>query len=243
MIENSLEAIAQIRLGDRKRLAKSDKLDHVHRKLIFDQNVLFNPMYKALLNKSFTNQQIQLFYSEYYYGSIRGFLSEVMHLTLKHYDNNYWIEYIKAIRKEESRPKSHVILFEEFLKSVNVALLDAQFPSQNFIKQSKVGYTKNLPYSCGYALAVEVEADYQIYVVSEFTRQIFGRKTVDENIWFDVHLDEKGEEEHANMTINLAESCVKTDEDYQEFIAGFIQSCKDTENYMLEVCKLLNFSS
>ncbi|MFN8769889.1 MAG: hypothetical protein ACK5Z5_00190 [Neisseriaceae bacterium] len=237
--ENHLRDIARVRLQNRRQLTQNKKLDYVHREMIFEEKVLYNSMYQSLLDDDLSDKQIQLFYSEYYYGSIRGFLIKVMPLALKCFENENWINYIKDIRIEESRPKSHIILFEKFLASINLTLLEQQSPSTNFINKSKAGYTKNLPYSCGYALAVEVEADYQIYIVSKLTKRVFGEKIVNGNIWFDVHLAETGEEEHANMTINLADSCIKSKNDFDQFVNGFRQSCKDTETYMVDLYKFL----
>ena len=164
---------------------------------------------------------------------------EVMPLALNAYQEPLWLAYIRQIRLEESKPRNHAILFEEFMTSVGVTPEPPRAPALEFIAASKRGYTRNLPHSCGYALAVEVEADYQIAVVAAFARRSFGAGAVDANTWFDIHLDATGEEEHARQTVVLSEVAVKDAADFQEFVLGFEHACRDTERFMLSLHALM----
>jgi hypothetical protein len=236
---NGLEALIESRLRHRVRYAQRDEFDRVHRELILRQSLLFNPMYQALFADELRPRQVALFLSEYYHGSIAGFLREVMPLALNAYQEPLWGAYIRQIRLEESKPRNHAILFEEFMASVGVVVDPPRAPALEFIAASKRGYTLNLPHSCGYALAVEVEADYQIAVVAAFARRHFGAGAVAGNTWFDTHLDVTGEEEHARQTVVLSEVAVKDAADFQEFVLGFEHACRDTERFMLSLHGLM----
>ncbi len=234
-----LDRLITQRLRNRTRVANDDRFDAVHRQLILDEELLHNRMYQRLVGGDLQDEQTRIFLSEYYHGSISGFLKTVMPVALKAHPSPLWSDYIKQIRIEESTPKNHAVLFEEFLESVGMSVQEPVKPSLDFVEASKVGYSKNLPYSCGYALAVEVEADYQIAVVAEFAKAAFGADSVYGNVWFDAHLDETGEEEHAKQTVSMSEAVVRSDGEYREFVRGFKQSCSDTKSYMDSIFNLL----
>lgn len=227
----TLDEIIVARLHDRARFTESDAFDRVHRESILSQSLLRNRMYRALTG-TLSDAQMQRFLSEYYHGSIAGFLRRVMPLALAAYDEPLWTDYIRQIRIEESQPRNHALLFEEFLGSVDVPLLEPGAAAEAFVAASIEGYTTSLPFSCGYALAVEVEADYQIAVVADFARRHFGAQTVRDNIWFNTHLAETGEEEHARQTVEMACAMVRGAEAFAEFEAGFERACVDTERFM-----------
>jgi hypothetical protein len=238
-VHTGLEALIESRLRNRTRFAQRDEFDRVHRDLILHQSLLRNRMYQALFAEDLPRRQVELFLSEYYHGSIAGFLREVMPLALDAHGDPRWSAYIRQIRLEESKPRNHAILFEEFMASVGVTARPPRAPALEFIAASKRGYTRSLPHACGYALAVEVEADYQIAVVAAFARRSFGAGSVAANVWFDIHLDETGEEEHARQSVALSELAVTDASDFQELVTGFEQACRDTERFMHALHELM----
>ncbi len=228
---SALDTIIAARLHNRARFAERDDFDRVHRELILSQSLLHNPMYRALTGE-LSPARVQRFLSEYYHGSIAGFLRRVMPSALAAHDAPLWADYIREIRIEESRPRNHALLFEEFLASVGVEVLAPGQASAAFVDASIVGYTRSLAFSCGYALAVEVEADYQIAVVADFARRHFGAAAIRDNLWFQTHLAETGEVEHARQTVEMACAMVRGPGAFAQFEAGFEQACADTERFM-----------
>lgn len=124
------------------------------------------------------------------------------------------------------------------MKSINIPIQPPGEIAQTFVERSIAGYTKNLAYSCGYALLVEIEADYQIALLAKFTDSIYGSGNYN-TTYFEVHMNETGEEEHARRTILLAESLVKNDKDYEQFLQGFNQSLQDTKDFVESIYKNL----
>ncbi|KZN63281.1 hypothetical protein N473_17790 [Pseudoalteromonas luteoviolacea CPMOR-1] len=240
MIKNeTLSNYVSERLRDRPRFAKEDRLDHIHRHYIEDQSVLFNEMYRTLAEDKLSNEQCEVFLSEYFYGSNKGFIEDVLPAAQREIKNPFYREYITHIRKEEFDPKCHSELYLEMLEEIGVSIKERQAASEKFIERSVLGYTECPIKASGYALAVEVEADYQMAIVYDFIKRHFDKETINNNLFFEVHLDEDGEEEHARQTIEMAEAIVKSDEEFELFKQGFDAACQDTEQYMLDILKLV----
>ncbi|AXQ99550.1 hypothetical protein [Pseudoalteromonas piscicida] len=240
MIKNeTLNGYVSERLKGRPRFAKEDRLDYVHRYYIEEQGVLFNEMYRKLSEDKFSQEQCEVFLSEYFYGSNKGFIEDVLPAAQKEIKNPFYREYIKSIRKEEFDPKCHSELYLEMLDEIGVSIKKRQRASEKFIERSVLGYTECPFKASGYALAVEVEADYQMAIVYDFIKRHFDNEKIDNNLFFEVHLDEDGEEEHARQTIEMAEGIVKSDEEFELFKQGFETACRDTEQYMLDILTLV----
>ena len=167
-----------------------------YRFLILNDPLLTNKIYQKLAQTNMTKNDLAYFYPEYYHGSVRGFLTRVLAKAHYHYDNKIWREYLTGIRKEEGKPKIHALLFEDLIFSLGIAVQKPMTIAEDFVEKCLAGYTKNLIYSCGYALMIEVEADYQIALVEKFTEKTYGAGSYD-TTYFDVHLANSGEEEHA----------------------------------------------
>ncbi len=50
--------------------------------------------------------------------------------------------------------------------------------------------------------------------------------------WFDIHLDEDGEELHAKMCMEIIQNFEFSDEEMNQVEKGFIKACSDTELFM-----------
>lgn len=219
------------RLSNRKKISSIQNIDFMHRKAILNHSVLTNKLYKLFCSNEISVPYIDVILSEFYHGSINGFITQVLPQSIK-MKSQIWKFYIKNILEEESRPRLHTLLFRDFLKKFHFNFYPPGNVSDEFVALSKNGYSNDLCYSCGYALAVEVEADYQIYLLKIFLEKMLGEGSLENVVYFTVHLSEDGEEEHANETVRLAEKILCTENDFSRFKKGFYKACDDTKYFL-----------
>lgn len=98
------------------------------------------------------------------------------------------------------------------------------------------GFSRSLAFSMGYSLGVEVEAEYALTIMRMGVERLFPEQ-VARSLWFDTHLSEAGEEEHARISASTAEQLAQTDEQVAELGAGFIQALDDTLDFMLDILR------
>jgi hypothetical protein len=229
-----LAAVRKGRLEERTRGTESEELDEIHRRLILKDPVLTNDMYVALVRGCLAPEATSAFFTEYYHGSGRGFYREVICKAIRHFKEPLWRQYIARIIEEESKPRVHYEMFADFLEACDVAI-GAPTVATRFNERMLAGFTRSLPYSLGYSLAIEVEADYQIALLAFSLAPVYEEAMLATE-WFDVHLDAGGEEMHARLCLEAIERLGP--ENLAEVRAGFLQSCRDTCAYMNTIAAL-----
>jgi len=228
-LEETINKLINKTLKSRSRVAISDSLDKIHRFDILEHPLMKNQMYCALL-ESDNIALFEMFFHGYHYASCHSYLHEVLRSALYAHDNKIWRNYIKQIITEECQPQSHSILLKEFMDDCGFSSFENS-REETFIDAMKKGFNHNLPFALGYSLAIEVEGGYQIALIEEACKRMFPLQT-QKTIWFKIHLDPTGEEEHASFTVNTIESLVQTEEDYHQLRQGFKQACDDTLQFM-----------
>jgi hypothetical protein len=171
-----------------------------------------NAMHVAITDGSLSDGEFAQFLAAYYWGSNYGFNKTVLPGTLKSTGNDWYREYIKNIIRELGEPPES---------------------AQDFVRKNTAGYQAELGHAIGYALAVEVESDFQLSLIALALMKRFPRATA-ETIFFDIHLDSSGEEEHARMTCGAVEQLLDAGQIHREDVeAGFVQAIVDTRDFML----------
>ena len=232
--EQALIDFVAERLDGRDKVSSIDFIDHLHRKEILNKVLLKNPMYKMLASGTMTFDELSMFFSDYYHGSNKGFIAHTLKEAELAYENPQWIRYISDIRAEEKIPECHSLIFSQDLKTLGLKISRSHL-AKGFIDANVRGYTLNLAYSSGYALAVEIEADYQIYLVYQALVNHFGSEKMKDLRYFDAHLHEGGELEHAKMTCAMVESAYNMTHDFNEIKRGFNHAIEDTERFMVDI--------
>lgn len=186
-------------LKNRNRIAISDNLDQIHRFEILSHSLLKNQMYCALLESN-NPALFEIFFHGYYYASCHSYMHKVLRNALYAYENKIWRNYIKQIITEECQPQPHSLLLKEFMDDCGFRNFGDDLTGETFIDAMKNGFSLNLPFALGYSLAIEVEGGYQIALIEEACKRMFPSQT-QKTIWFQIHLDSTGEEEHAALTV------------------------------------------
>ncbi|MHA6757415.1 hypothetical protein [Streptacidiphilus sp. PAMC 29251] len=119
------------------------------------------------------------------------------------------------------------------MESLEFDLGEMPQSAQEFVAKNSAGYQAELGHAIGYALAVEVESDFQLSLISLPLLTRYPEKTA-ETLFFDIHLDSSGEEEHARATCETVEKLLAAGEvDRADIEAGFTQAILDTRDFML----------
>jgi hypothetical protein len=199
-----------------------------------------NAMHVAISEDALSDTEFAQFLAAYYWGSNYGFNKTVLPGTLKSTANDWYREYIKNIIREEHTPSSHWRIFQEYMRSLDFDLGDVPDSADAFIRKNSTGYQAELGHAIGYALAVEVESDFQLSLIALALMKRFPRATA-ETIFFDIHLDSSGEEEHARMTCGAVEQRLDAGQIRREGVeAGFVQAIVDTRDFMLAMYEELS---
>ena len=225
-----MESILERRIKSKSRVASLDFLDRIHRFEICEHPVLTNRMYASLIGGKLTKEGFQAFFNDYYHASCHGFFWVVLRQALGAYDNKTWRNYIKSMLAEESRPRLHSDLLKEFIEDCDMRIGESVV-SQKFIDDMVKGFTTDIAFALGYSLAIEVEGAYQIDLIEESCSSVFPEQ-LKNTIWFDIHLDSTGEEEHANYAVEVIEKIVDRESDLEKLHQGFLKGCDDTFNFM-----------
>ncbi|WP_153009669.1 hypothetical protein [Mastigocoleus testarum] len=230
LLTEKMESILSRRIKSKRRVASLDFLDRIHRFEVCEHPVIANRMYASLLSGKLTKEGFQAFFNDYYHASSCG-LFLAMRQSLNAYDNNDWRSYIKNMLLEETHPRLHSDLLKEFIEDCDLEV--NQFPKvgEKFINDMLKGFTSDIYFALGYSLAIEVEGAYEIDLIQESCSSLFSEQ-LENTIWFDIHLDSTGEEEHANHAVETIEKIVHSESDLQKLYQGFIKGCDDTFNFM-----------
>lgn len=192
-----------------------------------------NAMHLAIADGSLSEREFAQFLAAYYWGSNYGFNKSVLPGTLRNATNDWYRQYIKNIIREENTPRSHWRIFEQYMQTLGFALGEVPPSAAAFISKNAAGYKADLGHAIGYALAVEVESDFQLSLIALAVMKRFPQATA-QTIFFDIHLDATGEEEHARMTCAAIEQLLDAQQISREQVeAGFIQAIIDTRDFML----------
>jgi hypothetical protein len=228
-----LEWIYHRRIDERQDPSSLDWLNQLIKGGARGLGHIDNPMHVAITDASLSDAELAQFLAAYYWGSNYGFNKTVLPTTLKSTDNDWYREYIKNIIREENTPSSHWGIFKRYMQSLGVELGEMAESSRAFIEKNTSGYQAELGYAIGYALAVEVESDFQLSLIGLALLKRYPVQTTETN-FFDIHLDSTGEEEHARATCETVERLLgagvisRTDVE-----AGFRQAIVDTRDFML----------
>jgi hypothetical protein len=218
------------RIKAKKRVAKSDIIDEIHRFAIQEHPVLTNRMYSKLLSQDLSTQEFEIFFNDYYHASCHGFFWIVLRQALNAHQDKTWRNYIKTMLAEESRPRMHCVILKEFIESCGFQIQEPVV-AQQFIDSMVKGFTSDIPFALGYSLGVEVEGAYQIDLIEQSCKSKFSEQLA-QTIWFEIHLDSSGEEEHANQAVDTIERTLNSESDLERLRQGFFQACDDTYNFM-----------
>jgi hypothetical protein len=192
-----------------------------------------NAMHVAITDGSLSDGEFARFLAAYYWGSNYGFNKTVLPGTLKSTGNDWYREYIKNIIREENTPSSHWGIFKRYMQDLGFELGEPPESAQDFVRKNTAGYQAELGHAIGYALAVEVESDFQLSLIALALMKRFPRATA-ETIFFDIHLDSSGEEEHARMTCGAVAQLLDAGQIHREDVeAGFVGAIVDTRDFML----------
>ena len=191
-----------------------------------------NPMHVAIADGSLSDAEFEQFLAAYYWGSNYGFNKTVLPGTLRNATNGWYREYIKNIIREEHTPSSHWRIFELYMRNLGFDVGEVPASANAFIRKNTAGYQAELGHAIGYALAVEVESDFQLSLIALALMKRFPQATA-ETEFFDIHLDSTGEEEHARMTCGAVEQLLEAEQIGREDVeAGFVQAIVDTREFM-----------
>lgn len=228
------EKLYALRVSSREAPSSLSWLNNLLRSRIYHLGHHTHPMYMDLLANYLDKAMLENFLSEYYWGSGYGFQREVINLVYKSTPHPSFKNYLKMILKEEQKPRPHFIIFQEFIATLNMTIKDRLDMSVKFVKNQKDGYSSNIYYSLGYALGIEVEADYQIALLTCALSNVYYDE-VSNHEFFEIHVDTTGEEAHAKDTCQWIEKLITSDEDIQNVVSGFDKAIKDTSNFMHEI--------
>ena len=233
------EKLHQLRIGSRDNPSSLPWLNNLLKTRLYEHSHHLNPMYMDLLAKRLNRNNLETFISEYYWGSGYGFQREVINLVYK--SNNIhpsFKEYLKLILKEEQKPRPHYIIFQEVITDLGFKLKERNNISVKFVQNQYEGYSSDIYHAFGYALGIEVEADYQIALLACALSNDFP-DVVANHEYFEIHVDASGEETHAKETCFSIEKLVESDLNKEAVIVGFDKAIQDTSTFMHEIREIL----
>lgn len=236
-----LSQIQDSYLGPRPRVAEKDAVDFIHRKLILEHSVVTNRLYRRLLEGRMTNEQYQYFFSEYNQASQKHFYQVVLPKAKEAHDHPVWRSYIDHIVEEESIPAPHWELFRDFMVECGFRMEEPQETAKKYASSILNGYLSELSFAAGYALALEVQAGYEIAVLYKALQRHFPEE-LERTEWFSAHLAEGQEEEHSKASVQLVESAIREPHGLREVRAGFIKYCDDVRQFMEEIDRCLGLT-
>lgn len=225
----------ETRVAKRKDASGLAWLNDLLRMGMLDLNHVDNEMYCDLLAGHMTHVEWGQFLCEYYWGSGYGFQRVVLPAAAKGSSNDTWHAYIKSIIYEENTPSSHCEMFKCFIASLGFDIGEMPESASTFNQRMLAGYGGRLGYALGYALAVETEADFQISLLFAALRARY-EDQVEATEFFRIHMNEYGEELHAQETCAAIEElfdqglCTES-----EIRMGFQQAIIDTRDYMCTI--------
>ncbi|WP_081986656.1 hypothetical protein [Chitinibacter sp. ZOR0017] len=234
-VREKAKLLYEIRIGERKDASSIEWLNDLMRNGALELGHIDNEMYCDLLEGKLSSKDLKTFLDAYYWGSGYGFQRVVLPLAAKRKVNDVWKSYIKDIIYEENTPSSHCGIFKEFIENIGVELSAMPRSAERFIESMNKGYQNNLDYALGYALGIETEADFQIALIYISLARVY-EPEVNKTSFFEIHLDEYGEEMHAQETCQCIEAILVECDGKRECVEeGFRQAIIDTMNYMHDI--------
>lgn len=237
--EAALAALVDEYLGSLKRSSKLSEVDNMHRALILTQPIVRNPLYQRMCGRQLTSEDYQWFFPDYLHGSTKFFYETILNAARMAHPHAAWQRYLDHIYDEETHPQPHWELFRELASACgyNVRQGPGHF-ARRYAREQLAGYIADLPFAAGYALAVEVQAGFEIAV------QFVGMSTVfpgpvNETLWFAVHLGGDQEEEHSRASVELIESVAGTKREVDRARDGFLKYCADVDRFMTALNTLM----
>ncbi|HVT63351.1 MAG TPA: hypothetical protein VHD33_07705 [Legionellaceae bacterium] len=232
------EKLYHLRISSREAPSSLPWLNHLLRAHIHEKKHHTHPMYMDLLANRLDRNMLENFISEYYWGSGYGFQREVINLVYKSTPHRAFKDYLKIILKEEQKPRPHYMIFQEVIAALKMSLKERKDISLKFVNNQYNGYSSNIYYSLGYALGIEVEADYQIALLTCALSNTYYDE-VSNHEYFDIHVDTTGEEAHAKETCLWIEKLITSEDDTQNVISGFDMAIQDTSTFMHDIRAIL----
>lgn len=232
------EKLYEIRISSREEPSSLPWLNKLLKAHIHEQGHHVHPMYMDLLANHLDRTMLEDFISEYYWGSGYGFQREVINLVYKSTPHQAFKDYLKVILREEQKPRPHYMIFQEVISALKMTLKERKDISLKFVKNQYDGYSNNIHYSLGYALGIEVEADYQIALLTCALSNSYYDE-VSNHEYFEIHVDTTGEEAHAKETCLWIEKLIISENDAKNVIAGFDKSIRDTATFLYEIRAIL----
>jgi len=192
-----------------------------------------NAMHVALTDGSLTEGEFAQFLAAYYWGS-RHLLNEtVPSATPGGQDNAWYREYIKALVIQEDGPEGRRGILKRYLQSLEFDAGEVPESAEAFVERTVEGYRADLGRAIGYALAVEVESDFQLSLIAHALMQRFPRATA-ETVYSDLLLDTGREVERARSLCSAIEGLLGAHEISQADVeAGFVRAVEDAREFML----------
>jgi len=231
-----LDSLYDERIGFREKISDSDWLNELMLNRIRELGHHKTMAYEFINEDLFTAEQMACFLSEYYWGSGYGFQREVLKEAYKSANSNSFKEYLADIIREEQKPKQHYQIFKEFMSEINIAVVDRRDDSKYFVDQQIKGYTSDTCYAFGYALGIEMDADYQISLICLYAIK-YWEDSVYKNDFFEVHVDPTGELMHAKHTCSAILKIVESETDAERVKEGFDQAIRNTGDFLSTIVK------
>lgn len=232
------EKLYHLRISSRDAPSSLPWLNQLLRAHIHEQGHHINPMYMDLLANRLDRDTLENFISEYYWGSGYGFQREVINVAYKSTTSKPFKDYLKLILREEQKPRPHYLIFQEVIAALGMTLKPRQAMSLKFVRNQYAGYANDVFYALGYALGIEVEADYQIALLTCALSQSYF-SAVSNHEYFEIHVDTTGEEAHARDTCISIESLIASEHDVKSVISGFDMAIRDTGTFMHDIREML----
>ncbi|OGT15252.1 MAG: hypothetical protein A3I12_03700 [Gammaproteobacteria bacterium RIFCSPLOWO2_02_FULL_38_11] len=232
------EKLYNLRITSREAPSSLPWLNNLLRDRLHKHDHHINPMYIDLLANRLDKQRLEAFISEYYWGSGYGFQREVINLVYKTTDDESFKEYLKLILIEEQKPRPHYMIFQEVITALGFQLKQRKPISLKFVQNQHEGYSSNVYHAFGYALGIEVEADYQISLLACALSNLYPDE-ISTHEYFEIHIDTSGEEMHAKETCLSIEKLIQSEQDIQTVIFGFDTAIRDTGTFLHEIRETL----
>ena len=231
---DTLDRMVSHYLAGRPRVAVSDRLDELHRTRILSHPVVGNSFYVNLLDNRFSEKAIRRFLSEYINGSTGYFYMAIVPQAARRHDHPAWRTYMAHIEEEESTPTPHWVMCNDLLRGFGGRIGIPGAPARRYAEEQMKGYLDDLPFACGYALGVEVQAGFEIAVMYRALNEHHPCR-VARTGYFHVHLANDEEEEHSEASVRLIESVVADGGAIERIEAGFMKYLDDVDTFMRDM--------
>ena len=143
------------------------------------------------------------------------------------------------IEAEESTPTPHWVMCNDLLRSFGGRIGIPGAPARRYAEEQLAGYMDDLPFACGYALGVEVQAGFEIAVLYRALNAHYPCR-IARTGFFHVHLANGEEEEHAEASVRLIEAVIAEGGAVERVEAGFRKYLDDVDAFMRGIDVMLD---